>query len=446
MNLSEFKPHAKQKDVLLSPHRFNICVTGIRGGKTLVGAAWLLQEIYKHYSAGLVGDYLILAPTVKILHQAALPTFMELMPPDWGTLKEQKQEIELAWGKRIFLRSTDEPNAMEGITALGLWYDEAGMGKEMAWVNAQGRLSMHRGRAIITTTPYFTPWFKKAVYDHRGYDNGAETAFDDRDKAIAFWNWRSIDNPHFPADEYERAKKTMSDALFQMRYDGKFTKLTGLVYKEFDAARHVVKPFVIPASWKRFAGLDFGHSDPTVVLCIAVKPEEKKTDVVNGVAVEVVEPAKFFVYREFYRSNCLLHQVSEFLNEESLDYGLGDPSAAQEITELRQFYGHKRLLAADNKIDIGIQRIQTLLKENRLFFFENRATNTLEEIESYCFLEARDKPEDKNNHAMDALKYAFSRQVDGLYSGARKSRMSGYVLKRTMAERQVDPYTGYSFF
>lgn len=446
MELSEFKPHRYQTLVLKSKHRFNVCVTGIRGGKTMVGAVWLLREIYDQYKKGIIGDYLILAPTVKILNQAALPTFKELMPKDWGEWKEQKQEFELAWGKRIYVRSTDEPNAMEGLTALACWYDEAGMGKEMAWINAQGRLSMHRGRMIVTTTPYFTPWFKKCAHDIRGYHNGEKTSFDERDEALAFFTWRSVDNPYFPVDEYERAKKTMSEALFKMRYDGEFTKLTGLVYKEFDAAKHVVKPFTIPGSWKRFAGIDFGQKDPTVVLCVARKPEEIVQQILpNGQSVDVKKPAEFYVYREFCKRDCLLHQVSDFLKEESLDYCLGDPSAAQEMEELRRFYGNRRLISAENKIEIGIQRIQTLLKEGRLFFFANKTPNTIEEIESYCFKDGADKPEDKNNHCMDAIKYAFSREVEGLYSAVRKTRRGGYAIRRGNGAPEVDPYTGYQF-
>ena len=440
MNLSEFRPHPKQSVVLKSNHRFNFCVTGIRWGKTTLGAVWLLQEIYKHYKAGQNKDYLILAPTVKILNQAALPTFKDLMPADWGEWKEQKMEFQLSWGKRIFVRSTDDPKAMEGLTAGALWYDEAGMGKEEAWDNAVGRVSLDRGRIIVTSTPYFQPWFKRSVFDHRGWHDATATGFEERNNDIAFWTGKSTDNPLFPQEEYEAEKKRLPESIFKMKYDGEFTKLSGLVYAGFDRSTMIVPPFTIPSGWKRFAGIDFGQKDATVVLFLAQKPAEQK--LVDGALI--TKPSEFYCYREFYKRGCLLHEVAKILEDETVDYTLGDPSAAQEMEELRRFYGVRRVISADNKIGIGIQRIQMLFNEKRLFFFDGRTPNTVEEIEAYSFKENQDKPEGGHDHCMDALKYAFSREMEGMYSHVRKARPAGYRLRR-QSSREIDPFTGYSF-
>lgn len=439
MNLSEFRPHPKQAVVLKSNHRFNFCVTGIRWGKTTLGAVWLLQEIYKHYKAGQNKDYLILAPTVKILNQAALPTFKDLMPADWGEWKEQKMEFQLSWGKRIFVRSTDDPKAMEGLTAGALWYDEAGMGKEEAWDNAVGRVSLDRGRIIVTSTPYFQPWFKRSVFDHRGWHDATATGFEERNNDIAFWTGKSTDNPLFPQEEYEAEKKRLPESIFKMKYDGEFTKLSGLVYAGFDRST-----MIVPRSRSRPGGKGLQEStlgkDATVVLFLAQKPAEQK--LVDGALI--TKPSEFYCYREFYKRGCLLHEVAKILEDETVDYTLGDPSAAQEMEELRRFYGVRRVISADNKIGIGIQRIQMLFNEKRLFFFDGRTPNTVEEIEAYSFKENQDKPEGGHDHCMDALKYAFSREMEGMYSHVRKARPAGYRLRR-QSSREIDPFTGYSF-
>ena len=56
-----------------------------------------------------------------------------------------------------------------------------------------------------------------------------------------------------------------------------------------------------------------------------------------------------------------------------------------------------------------------------------------------------DKPVAVNNHAMDALKYAFSRVLEGLYQGqtARYNQYKAQVRALQDAMSQGDPYTGY---
>ena len=84
MQLSEFHPHPGQQLVLDSPRRFIATISGVQGGKTTVGAIWLLREIYKDYEAGIQGDYLIVAPTNKIIQQSTLVKFRELFPSVGG--------------------------------------------------------------------------------------------------------------------------------------------------------------------------------------------------------------------------------------------------------------------------------------------------------------------------------------------------------------------------
>jgi len=159
------------------------------------------------------------------------------------------------------------------------------------------------------------------------------------------------------------------------------------------------------------------------------------------------KPSCFYVYGEFYKAGALLHQLAEYLNQEPLSYTLADPSAAQEIAELTRFFGVKRVINADNEIDVGIQRINSLFKEDRLKILKNRAPNVLDEIETYHYREpsldreTADKPVAVKNHAMDAMKYAFSRQRDGIYQTRRahaKQRFS-----RQSVYRKVDSVTGY---
>lgn len=431
--LQKFKPHKYQAAVLGSQARFIAAISGIQGGKTTIGGVWLCREIYENYKAGKRGDYLIAAPTVKILQQSTMPKFKDVIPADWGTWKENKQCFELVWGDRIFVRSTDDPEHLEGMTLLDAWLDEAGQMKHDVWTFIQGRLSINKGRCLMTTTPYLLNWLFKEVYRkaYRVNDRIDENG----DKNIHIVAWQSADNPAFPHDEYERAKLTMTEAQFKRRYQGMFAQVEGLVYPDFGDSM-VVQPFSIPPGWKRFAGVDFGHTNPTAGLTITEDPKSKI----------------FYVYRELYKSEVLLSDVATFFQPEMCKYILADPQSAQLINELKRSYQLGQLQPADNNIDVGIQRVVTLMKAGRLKIFKS-CRNLIEEIETYHYPKpdpegfVKDKPVAKHNHACDALRYAFSKYIDShkLYNPnaldtSRKKRYRPLVTRRNLS---YDSYTGY---
>ena len=443
-----FTPHPYQAMVLKSPARFIAAVTGVQGGKTTSGAVWLIREIKESYDAGKRCDWLIGAPTVKILQQSTIPKFKEFFNKlGWGDFKEGKQEFELKWGNRIFVRSLEDPDLIEGMTIAGAWLDEAGQMKHQAWINVQARVAIELGRVLMTTTPYACNWLQSDVYNRANKINGVEQQGEGKEKDIEVFNWRSVDNPAFAQGEYDRAKRTMSKEMFERRYEGSFTRLEGLVYKDFEKERDVMKAFHLPPEWKRFGGMDFGHSTASAILSVAMSPEEKDE---KG---KVTKPSTFYVYREFYKKQPMLREMAEYIKLANHKYTLGDPRGAQEMAELSKGFGARGIMAADNDVQAGIERIKSLFKEGRLKVF-SCCTNTIDELESYHYqLDNPDKPTQDapvkvHDHAMDALKYAFSRQLDGIYPD--RVHHAGYQMRRLKIDlprrsdyRPHDSLTGY---
>jgi PBSX family phage terminase large subunit len=421
--------HPFQERVMLETKRFIVCVSGIRGGKTTIGALWLLSRIQKDRMEGKSGDYLICAPTAKILQQATLPKFREYFPADWGVWREQKSCFELNWFRdqsqepcRIFVRSMDDPESIEGMEVLAAWADELGKMKSSSWTMITGRLSVTQGPCIITTTPYASGWFYRDVFK-KALEN---------DKNYAAITWSSIDNPVFPKEEFERARRELPKALFERRYLGKFTRLEGLVYPEFDEDLHTVEPFPIPEDWFQFGGMDFGFNNPNAILPIAEDPVKHI----------------YYVYAEFYQNETLLQTLADYLKSKPLAYVLADTQSAQLIAELQNYYGCRNIKEADKAIEVGIQRIRTLLQEERLKFFRGKTDKTVEEILQYHYPQntddkaTTDKPVPTKNHAMDALRYAFSRPLQGLYF-KRPKRKFDLGQRRALRQQDADPYTGY---
>jgi PBSX family phage terminase large subunit len=425
--IQEFSPHEYQMKVLESKARFILALSGVQGGKTTIGAVWLLREIYDSFQQGQRGDWLIAAPTVKILEQSTLPKFEQFFPPDWGEWKEQKKYFQLVWGDRIFVRSTEEPDYLEGMTVRGAWLDEAGKMKHAAWINIQARLAIFQGRAVFTTTPYAVNWVNFDILKKAGSTN--DIVNPSGEGYIAAYAWKSIDNPAFSRDEYERAKRNMPPAIFERRYDGKFTALEGLVYPDY-SEDCLVDPFLIPENWKRFGGLDFGYTNPTALTCLAEDPDTKT----------------FYVFDEFYRTESSLQLIADFIRDRKLEYVLADPQSAMVISELQRYHGLSNLAPANNDIAVGIERLGTLIREGRLKFLRDKCPSTIEEIEQYHYPPndgdgpVSDKPVAKKNHAMDALRYCFSKRVESsIYN--RAVQRKPYTYSRKLPP--TDYWTGY---
>lgn len=434
MNVTDFKPHPGQQLVLDSPRRFIATISGVQGGKTTVGAVWFLREIYKDYMAGITGDYLVVAPTNKVLQQSTLVKFREMLPPDWGTYKEQKQVVQLKWGGNIFIRSADAPDTLEGMTLRLAWVDEAGQMKASVWTNLQARVGAQQGRILMTSTPYAQNWYYREIFKNAGWVNGVPTTKGQED--IEVITWGTLDNPGFPAVEVERARASMDPALFERRYCGKFTRLEGLVYPT--AMDAIVEPFEIPSHWRSFGGMDFGKSDPTAIVNIVEDPAT----------------STLYLCAEYYKANGHIRDWAEWLDANPMSRVLADPQSAQLISELRTAEGHGEVQAADKqKIEVGIERINALLLEGKLKIFST-CKNTIEEFSEYVYpapnpdKPQKDNPVDKDNHAMDALRYAFNKPLDTMYArrkadlAVRRKRFTPLVT-RSSWQASRDRVTGY---
>ena len=69
-----FNFHKDQGRAMTSLKRFIAIIAGAQSGKTCVGPAWLHREIILRGP----GDYLVVAPTFKLLDKKALPEFKRL--------------------------------------------------------------------------------------------------------------------------------------------------------------------------------------------------------------------------------------------------------------------------------------------------------------------------------------------------------------------------------
>ena len=386
-----FKPHSpKQDKALFSGKPITICATGIQWGKTTVGAMFIKMLMHQHTNAR--DNFLITAPTYKIMQQATLPEFLRVMD-GYGEYSKVDACFKMHNGGTCWMRTGTDANSVVGITNVrGVWGDEAGLYSLYFHENIQARASVKEAPIIYTTSPYSMNWIYSDYI--RPYIKG--TLHEDAVVIQA----RSDENPFFPKQEFLRKKATMNPRRFNMIYGGEFHKLEGLVYECFEEDYHIVERKKLDERTIYVAGVDWGYSNPAVILVLAVTPND-------GV----------FLVAEYYKENQTIGELVDVGVRLKRHYNIErfycDPSSPANIVEFNR--AKLTAIASDNDIRSGIDSTYELIASDRFHVFEGVAPHFVDEISMYHYPTDIDVKPDKDvkeqlpvkqfDHAMDALRY-----------------------------------------
>lgn len=261
---------------------------------------------------------------------------------------------------------------------------------------------------------------------------------------LTFLESRHEDNPRLftpdgvITDEGKRTIATLDRLsgvrLQRLRY-GKWVAAEGVIYEEFDRSLHLVEPFEIPKTWRRFRAMDLGFINPTVCQWWAMD-----------------EDGRMFCYREIYKSQTLMRDHADEINRltagvprnewrelsaeskkarleqgEKIERTVCDHDASDRATLQA---GGIYTVAAEKDVKTGIEAVQARLKKQddgrpRLFYFNNCLVeadqalidqglpySTVQEYDSYIWLKsadgkaAKEEPTKLNDHGMDTTRYA----------------------------------------
>lgn len=403
-----------QTTVWNDTHRFKVICAGRRSGKSV-----LSQLVVINWAQETPGNYYIVSPTYKQAKSIHWNEIRKYIPQG---LIEKTNETELSItlknGSIIELKGAENPDALRGIKLRGLVIDEIASIRNWEWLWKEvlrPTLTDYSAPAIFISTPKGYNHFHDLYLEGQKSDN------------VLYKSWRftSYDNPFIPKEEIDAQKKELTEDTFAQEFLADFKKYTGLVYKEFQREVNIVEPFDIPESWTIIRGIDFGSTNPTVCLWIAIDKDEN-----------------YFISEEHYETGQTIDYHAGRINSNRLSSRVsatyGDPSGAQWITEFKQ---RNLYITPANKesgqseqgwVRYGIEKIQEKLKpqfghtvgelikfginnpQPSLFIFNN-CIKTISEFENYRWKEKSvnqaqdlnepDVPEKANDHAMDALRY-----------------------------------------
>lgn len=391
--------HPGQQRAWNSAARFIVVLAGTQGGKTSFGPHWLYREIKRCGP----GDYMVVTPTFPLLEVKALPEFRRLFESllrlgEYVASPIRRFTFSASGAKRtfgahdpdkptnVYFGYATDPDSLESATAKAAWLDEAGQKKFKlgSWEAIQRRLSLNQGRALFTTTPYYIGWLKKLTDRARDPRAGVELV-----------RFKSIANPLFPREEYDRAQRDLPGWKFRMFYDAQFERPAGMIYDCFNEDRHTTPRFAIPANWPRFMGLDFGGAN-TAAMFYAQEPST----------------GRLYCYREYHAGGrTAAEHVAALLEGEPMIPVCvgGSKSEGQWRAEFRA--AGLPVREPDIKlVDVGIDRVYGAHKRGEIVVFSDLA-GYLDQKASYARVvdengEPTEDIEDKETyHFMDAERY-----------------------------------------
>lgn len=204
-----------------------------------------------------------------------------------------------------------------------------------------------------------------------------------------------LDNKFLP-EEYIKSLlllETTNPVFYKIYALGEFGSLDKLVYNNWQS----IEFDYTQIKGKRCLGLDFGYTnDPTALTCSIVDDEAKR----------------IYVYQTWGGTGYLNDQIAKKLIE--LGYGrstiIADSAEAKSIDEIK-LAGVRRILPATKgpgSILQGIQRVQQYE-----IIVHPSCTELIEELQNYSWTKDKatneyiNKPVDKFNHYLDALRYSL---------------------------------------
>lgn len=229
----------------------------------------------------------------------------------------------------------------------------------------------------------------------------------------------TLDFADIHAPDYIENLKTLPDKLYRRYVLNSWEEAEGLVFDEWNEAEHVVSPRDIPDTWEKGFVLDHGFRNPTAVLYYAIDQD-----------------GTIWLYDEHYeREKPVSHHAAVIKGKVTNLSGWADPSIFSKtqsrgsyifsIADEYHEFGINLLPAMREEENAAISRVNEFLKDRRIKVFRT-CSNFIHEIGNWKWeppkagnvLNLKEKPQDRDNHLMDCLKYL----IQSRFSAPKKEK------------------------
>lgn len=386
---------------------------GNRSGKSVAGVVesiWRATGKHPYYPTHDVPTRgrIVTVDRDNGIKQIILPLLKQWVPP--SELKKGSWEDSYSNSDKLFTfrngstielkTHQQEVEAFAGVPLHWIWFDEEC--PQAIFNECRLRLIDYNGVWTMTMTPV------------AGQDWIFDRFIITKNKNVDMFEVDIADNPHLPQAALDSLNEDLSDDEKAVRQKGTFVPKGGLILREFEYSRHIIKPRrEIPKKWTVYVSVDHGFNNPTAVLWHAVS---NKMEVVT--------------FKEHYQRRWIIKDHAERIKEINAEWGIDptlyvcDPSMAQRTAETGtsalQLYRENGipLIQAKRDVDGRINKMNEYLKYDMWHITED-CPNTIKEMRGYAFKayhsakiadrsNVREEPNKKNDHAMDSSGYFFN--------------------------------------
>lgn len=339
----------------------------------------------------------------------------------WKSTVSPMEMTYLPTGQKILFRGFDDVLKLASTTVSHgylnfVWIEEAFEIESEADFEKLD-LSVPRGSIpkglFKQTTITFNPWSKEHWLKKRFFDNASKNVetfstnylcnefLDDTDKAV------------FEAMKLSNASKYAVAGL------GEWGISEGRVFENFEVAD--IPPDLNEGEWKAYFGLDYGYvNDPTAFIAFYVNNNKRI----------------IYVFDEFCKKGMLNSEIAAEIKKrgyakERIRADCAEPKSNEDLRRC----GILRIAPSQKGPDSILNGIARISEYKILV--DKKCINTIKELSGYVYSEKLNGnsmrlPKDKDNHLMDALRYAF---CDVKPYGDTKGEISATAERKILLKR-----------
>lgn len=339
---------------------------------------------------GIPGDVMIIGVNRETIQRNVLNQLYKFL--GFPTPSGKTNETKLYCRNIYFVGAHDESSVrrIQGSTLAYAYVDEATCIPLPFWRMLLSRLSLKGSQLFATCNPEGPAhWLKKDFIDRS------------QELDLAYWNFTLDDNPSLDPSYKESIKKEYSGMWYARYILGEWAVSHGLIYDNFCQDNIYDHASTNPAYY--IMGVDYGTTNPTAAVIIAVTPNQWP---------------QLRVEQEFYYDSAvkgrsktdqeLVMDLKDFISWRNISAIYLDPAAASFKIALRQ--ADFPVVDAKNDVLLGLKITNRFICNLNLVIHRS-CKILLEHIQSYswdpkCADRGVDMPLKKNDHILDALRYA----------------------------------------
>lgn len=372
-------------------HRFNVWVGAVSSGKTYSSIERLIYDLKngpRNPEGG--GDAMIIGVNRTAIQRNILTHLYRRLGFPCPTEKAQMSKL---YGRDVWFVGAPDVSAVstiQGSTLALAYVDEATNLPEPFWKMLESRLRVPGAKLLATCNPEGPAhWLKKDYIDKKELD-------------LVHWNFSLEDNPILD-EAYKQQLKASYTGMWYNRYIlGEWALATGAIYDTYDKENEYEQPYATPNYY--IVGIDYGTTNATAAVLCGITP--------NKWPQVHVESEYYYDSAKSGRAKTdaeLVRDIKSFIGYKNISVIYLDPAAASLKIALRQ--ADLPVVDANNDVLPGIKTVGKFIAGKNIVIHKG-CTTLREHIQSYAWDpkaadRGEDKPIKKNDHILDALRYAI---------------------------------------